>query len=234
MRKMNPHGIMLSAASWQPWDFSRVPGLYSDPGACERAKLARKGVYNSDHLMMQDEKKTRLRARLIEELQRFSMIVLYLWALIGLFEIHKHVVLREQNIAYPYKLGFALVNAFILGKVVLSGEVLHIGEGFKDKPLIFSILLKAATFAVLLVCFEILEEVLIGVFHGKTIAQSIPPIGGGGLEGIGLVGFMVFVVFIPFFTLTEIGRVLGLQKWHLFLLSRRPKTDTPRSGVQKA
>jgi hypothetical protein len=180
--------------------------------------------------MMQDEKKSRVKERVIEELKRFSMIVGYLWALIGLFEIHKHIILREQNIAYPYKLGFALVNALILGKVVLTAEALHVGEGFKDKPLLFPILFKSATFSVILVCFEILEEMLVGMFHGKTIVQSIPPIGGGGLEGMFLVGFLIFVVFIPFFTLTEIGRVIGMEKWHLFLLSRRKKDDRTQFG----
>ena len=73
----------------------------------------------------------------------------------------------------------------------------------------YAILFKSAVFSALLSCCDILEEVLVGVFHQKTIAGSLPELGGGGVKGVSLVGLMVFIVLIPLFSLTEVARVIG-------------------------
>jgi len=59
------------------------------------------------------------------------------------------------------------------------------------------------------------------MFHDKTIAQSIPALGGGGLEGILLVGLMVFIVLIPFFSFMEIARVVGEDELLSIIFKRR-------------
>src|SRR5579871_4924368 len=99
------------------------------------------------------------------------MIAFYLWALFSLFEIHRYTVLREFNLSSlsGYKIGFAAINALIMGKVILIGEALHVGEQLREKRLIFSVLFKSATFALLVVCFDIIEEIIVGMIHGKSL-----------------------------------------------------------------
>jgi hypothetical protein len=60
------------------------------------------------------------------------------------------------------------------------------------KPLIFPIMLKSAIYSIILMSFYIVEETLIGMWHGKTATESIPDIGGGSLKGILVVGLMMF------------------------------------------
>jgi hypothetical protein len=79
---------------------------------------------------------------------------------------------------------------------------------------------------VFLISFHILEEVLVGVIRGKTIAQSFPAIGGGSLQGILSVGTIVFVALIPFFAFREIGRVIGQHELRSLLLSRGTRVYT--------
>jgi hypothetical protein len=62
------------------------------------------------------------------------------------------------------------------------------------------------------------EEVIIGLLHGKSIATSIPQLGGGGIVGVSLVGIMVFVGLIPLFLFTELERVIGKDKLHSIIL----------------
>lgn len=68
------------------------------------------------------------------------MIVGHLWVRFVLFEIHKLTILRAQNPTIPlgYRAGFALINALILGKIILIAEVFHFGERFKDRPLVYA------------------------------------------------------------------------------------------------
>ncbi len=170
-----------------------------------------------------NERGTQLKQKAINEAKKFAVIVGYLWVLFVLFEVHKITILREQNpeTSLGYRVGFALINALILGKIILIAEAFHFGERFKDKPLVYAILFKSAIFSALLVCFDILEEVLVGVFHHKTVIQSIPSLGGGGVEGILLVGLMVFIVLIPFFSFTEVARVIGEDELLSIIFKRR-------------
>jgi hypothetical protein len=170
-----------------------------------------------------NERRTGLKERAIAEAKRFAVIVGYLWALFVVLQLHRVTILREQNALDPlgYRVGFALINALILGKVILIAQALHFAEGFKDRPLIYAILFKSTVFSALLVCCNVLEEVLVGLFHKKSIIESMPSLGGGGVEGVLLVGLMVVIVLIPFFSFTEIARVVGEDELLSMIFKRR-------------
>src|SRR5215469_6745807 len=161
------------------------------------------------------------------ELKRFAVIAFYLWVLLSLFEVHRFAVLREvhQTSVSGYRFGLMAINAFVLGKIILIGQDLHLAEQFSEKGLILSALFKSAVFAVLLVCFDILEEVIVGVVHGKSVAASVPQLGGGGLEGALIMGIIGFVVLIPFFLYTEMQRVLGKNELYSLMFRNRSKAD---------
>jgi hypothetical protein len=185
---------------------------------------------------MTAEQKRSLKDKVTDELKKFALIVLYSWLVLSLFDIHKLAILRAQHLesALHFKLGMNLLNAIVLGKVVLLGDSLHFAKRFKNRALIYSAIFKSASFAVLLVCFEIAEDVLIGMFHGRTVAQSIPQMGGGGLEGKGLVAVMFFVSLIPLFTSTEIRRALGEAEFHSLMFSDRSKAGASQPSDRSA
>jgi hypothetical protein len=168
---------------------------------------------------MSDNILNRIGQKGLEEGKRLFWIFLYLWALLGLFSIHKSLVLNEPNLFWHQ--GFALINAWLLAKVMITAEIFHVADNLKHKPLIYPILFKSVVFAALLVSFYLLEEILMGLWHGETIAESIPAVGGGSLKGILVVGFMMFIVLMPFFALRELGRVVGeIELYELFFVRR--------------
>jgi hypothetical protein len=182
--------------------------------------------------VVMNERRTELKAKAISEAKKFAVIVGYLWVLFVLFELHKVTILREEDTLTPfgYRAGFALINALILGKIILIAEAFHFGERFQDKPLAYAVLFKSAAFSVLLVCCDMLEEMLVGVFHHNTIAESIPRLGGGGAEGILLVGLMVFIVLMPFFLFTEVARVIGENELMSIIFKRGKSQRLNRSS----
>ena len=91
--------------------------------------------------------------------------------------VHKSIVLNEPNLFFHQ--GFAVINAFLLAKVMFAAETFHVADNLKGKPLIYPIVFKSTVFSVLLIGFYIIEEVIIGKSHGKTFSDSIPVIGGG-------------------------------------------------------
>ena len=178
------------------------------------------------------EHKPSLKERAAHQLREFFVIFIYLWALFGLLVINQSVVIARAAQDYQAH-GFAIVNALILAKVLLIGEDLQIGSRFRDKPLIYSILYKCFTFSLFIIGFHILERVIVGVWSGRTIAQSFPTIGGGSVNGILSLGATLFVALIPFFAFREISRVIGRGELWSLLLSRGTRVYTLQSRPQQ-
>jgi uncharacterized protein (DUF1810 family) len=170
---------------------------------------------------MVNERLLRLKTGAIDETRKLFGIFIYLWVLLSLFSLHKALVLNDERLIYHQ--GFAIINALALAKVVLVAEFFHIGDRLKSRPLIYPIMLKSAVFAVILMCFHIIEEMLIGLWHGKTLSQSIPNMGGGTLQGILMVGIIMFVVLMPFFAFRELDRAIGTEQLHSLLFGDKTK-----------
>ena len=74
---------------------------------------------------------------------------------------------------------------------------------------------KAVAFSILFLVFDVVEEVIVGVFKGKTIGESIPTIGGGSPSGVFFVGIILAVALMPFFAFSAVGRVIGERELHM-------------------
>jgi hypothetical protein len=151
--------------------------------------------------------KTNLKERAKDQIRNFTLMFVYLWVVFGMLVVHESIVLAQHQIDYRFH-GLA---------VMLVAEDLHLGHGLNGKPLIYPILFKSFLFGVTLICFHIVEHVLIGLWDGKPIARSILEIGADKLAGIVSLGIIATVALVPFFILREISRVLGYDKfWALF------------------
>ena len=156
--------------------------------------------------------------KFFDEAKHLFWVAAYLWLLIGLFTAFKSLTLGEKHIIYHQ--GFAIINALVLAKVVVVAELAHLAEGLRGKPLIYPIVFKSAVFCVLLMGFYVVEEVLVGIWHGKTASESYPDIGGGTWSGMGVVTLILFVALIPFFSYRELARVVGREKLHTLVFKR--------------
>jgi hypothetical protein len=72
-----------------------------------------------------------------------------------------------------------------------------------------------------LLVFDIVEEVVVGIFKGKTIVESFPHIGGGGPRGIFFMVVIISILLIPFFAFREIGQVIGERELHSLIFTRK-------------
>jgi hypothetical protein len=150
-----------------------------------------------------------LKQKALEEARRMLVITAYLWVLFSVFEVHRVAVLRGQHLPTSYRIGFSLINALILAKVILVADALHAGKRRAGTTMFAAVMFKSGILAIILVCFNVVEDVLVGLFRGKTLAESVPEVAGGGLEGQLLVGLMIFVVLIPFCAFEELRRAIG-------------------------
>jgi hypothetical protein len=172
----------------------------------------------------------KLKEKASHEFRKFMAIFLYLWVVFALLSIHESIIRAQHGLDYRAH-SFAVINAFVLAKVLLVGDHFRLGTRFKDRPLVYSVLYKSFVFSALLVGFHIVERMFVGAVSGKTFAQSFSAIGGGSLRVILSMGALSFVMLIPFFAFRELGRVIGDEELRALFYGRRTKAGvgTPRS-----
>ena len=71
------------------------------------------------------------------EVTSFLEIAVYLFLLLGILALHEAVVSAKNGIEYDFY-GFAIINALILGKVILIADDLHFAEWFRERAPIYS------------------------------------------------------------------------------------------------
>jgi hypothetical protein len=161
-----------------------------------------------------------LKQKVVHETREYLMIALYLFVVFALLIVHKSMILAEHHVDYTLH-GLALINALAFAKFMLMAQDLGLGDWFGDAPLIYPTLLKSFIFTVVLACFKIVEDFLVGRLHGKSFQESIAEFGGGTWKGIATLSALVCVMLVPFFGFTELRRVFGSDR--LFGVFFRPR-----------
>lgn len=135
----------------------------------------------------------------------------------ALFSLHKQLV-QGHGISV-WQQGFAILNALIFGKVILIGQALEVGKVLERRALIWAVLGKSLTFAILLLAFHIVEEVIRAWLESKASSTAFVDF-GGTLPGLLTETAIFFVALIPFFAFQEAARILGNSVlWNLFFHS---------------
>ena len=162
--------------------------------------------------------RSRLIERAIDQARQLLWIFLYLWVLFGLFVLNERTILKQHQIDFAMH-GWAIVNAFILAKVMLVVEDLRLARGLERRPLIYPIIFESLLLAVLFLMFHVIEHIITGMIGGNSWRASVPAIGGGGITGVICVAIILFVCMIPFFAFKHLSRAIGSQKVRDLLLS---------------
>jgi hypothetical protein len=166
--------------------------------------------------------KATLPQRAVHEFREFAILTVYLYITLGAVIAMKTAVLHTQGIEFaPW--GLAIVKALLLAKFMLIGRALKIGERDKTRPLIWPTLYKAFAFLVLLIVLTIIEEAVVGLFHGQSIAASLRDLMGRRLEET-LAGYLIMLlVLVPYFAFHVLDEALGEGRLtKMFFYEREP------------
>jgi hypothetical protein len=147
----------------------------------------------------------------------FCALVTYTMLLLKKYEVSDDVL----------NYSFALINALVIGKVILIGEMLHLGRGYEKRPLYQSVLLKSLIFAGLVLVFHILEEVVKRIIAGEPSGAVWHRLHWTDMVSRVLV---IFCAFVPLFAFRELRRVIGEEKLYAIVRSRRAQEDSTASA----
>ena len=166
--------------------------------------------------------KPTLKQRAKEEAIRFLIMFLYLWVFLGILSLYERVLMRQAGVNFTSQT-LAVVNALVLGKVMLVVEDLRPARWMPPEPLLNPSLFEAAVLAAVFIVFHELEEGILGLLHGDSLAASLPAVGGGGVIGVVLVAIILFVVLIPYILFRNIGRAIGFARMKALVLGPTAK-----------
>jgi hypothetical protein len=167
-----------------------------------------------------DKKKRSLKEKIFHEMAEYWINVCYLTLVFAAFTQYRRFVLAAHNITYT-NYWVALIEALILAKVIMVGDVVRLGRRLEHKPLIYSTLLKTVVFSLFVGAFTIIEEMIKGLWKGEGLTGGLIELLGKGNHELLAGCLIVLVAFIPFFAFRELARVLGDGKiWALFFRRR--------------
>ena len=152
--------------------------------------------------------KQTLKHRVVHQAREYLAISCYLFVVFSLFVLYKMVILAEVHIDFALH-GLALFDALALAKIMLIAQELHLGDQFRDAPLIYPTLVKSFVFTIVLACFKIAEEGILGIVHGRSFHESAVLFAGASWKEDLILASLLLVMLIPFFGFTELRRVFG-------------------------
>lgn len=166
------------------------------------------------------EAKPGWKARFRREMVKYWLTVLYLAIYFGAFTNYRRLILAQYQISY-LNYGYALIEAMVLGKVILVGDLMRLDRGFAGRPLIFPTLFKSFMFSIWVMVFNLLEYTVKGLFRGEGWLGGLNSLANRGKYEYFASALVVFFTFMPFFALKELNRATGDGKlWQLFFRKR--------------
>jgi hypothetical protein len=153
--------------------------------------------------------KATLAQRARHELLEYIGISAYLFVCFGSLLFYKSAILRTEGIEST-AFGLALVKALILGKFILVLQAIKVGErGGTPGILLVDILKTSLLFLIFLVALNAIEEVGLGLFHGRAAREVLGEMAGGTLSEAIAVCVLLLLVLIPYFSFRGLAFRLG-------------------------
>jgi len=157
--------------------------------------------------------------RATHELKDYAFVSGYLAVLFCAVATYTMLLLRKYGESSTLNYTFALINALVIGKVILIGDMMHIGRRAETRPLYQTVILKSIAFGLFIFAFHLLEEFV------KRLIHHEPP--GTVLHEIELTqlisrAIVILCALMPLFAFRELPRYLGEGKLHEIFFSRTP------------
>jgi len=149
-----------------------------------------------------------MRQRAKHEFYQFIGITAYLYISFLALTLYKAGVLHTVGMSY-LPAGLALGKAAIMAKFIMLGHALRLGHRHAERPLIWTTMHRSAVFLALLSVLTVIEEVLVGLMHGKAAGAALAEMFGDKLAETAAGCFVLLLILVPYFAFRALGDMLG-------------------------
>lgn len=159
-----------------------------------------------------------MKEKLRAELHKFLLVSAYLYICLLALLLYKAAVLHGSGV-HVLSLGYAAGKALILGKFILIGEAVRLGARQDARSVLQLILRRSVLFLLLLIALSIAEELLVGLLHGHSLANTFAEFIAKGVPELLANCLMMLLVLVPLMTIMEASRAFGEGSFRRFLHS---------------
>ncbi|HTH53477.1 MAG TPA: hypothetical protein VL495_05980 [Edaphobacter sp.] len=152
-----------------------------------------------------------LKQRVAHELKDYFAISAYLAVLFCAIAAYTMLLARHFDDTSPLNFTFALINALVIGKIILIGQMFHLGHRTETLPLYQSALIKSFLFGVLIFLFHLVEEFIKRLIHHEPAGSALQRL---DLEQLAARSIIILIALVPLFAFRELSRVLGESRLH--------------------
>ena len=149
--------------------------------------------------------------KVVDEMVEYYFNFVYLAFFLVAFAWYRRLILAEYDILY-LSYWVPLVEAAILAKVIMVGDLLRFGRGLERKPLLLPTLFRTVLFSVYVGVFSVLERTVRGLLHGEGLRGGLADLASKGRNELLAECVIIFCAFVPFFAFKELEGVLGADK----------------------
>jgi hypothetical protein len=154
-------------------------------------------------------KKPTVSKRLQHELIEYLTISAYLYICFGSLIFYKATILHSDGIEFA-SFGIAIVKALVSAKFIMLLHALRIGERIGGVGvLLIDILKNSVLFVMFLIALTVVEELVVGYFHGRTSQEVLSEMAGGTLPQAFAVSILMLLTLIPYFAFRGVADHLG-------------------------
>jgi len=160
--------------------------------------------------------------RITHELKDYLAITIYLAVLFSAIAAYTMLLARRYDDTSPLNFTFALINALVIGKIILIGEMMHLGRRTETLPLYQTALVKSLLFGILIFLFHLVEEFIKRLIHHEPAGSVLHRLDLEQLLGRSII---VLIALVPLFAFRELSRVLGPSRLQA-LFTQRPQPSS--------
>jgi len=159
----------------------------------------------------EDTRVTDLKQKVAHEIVEYAFNFVYLAFFLVAFTWYRRLILAEYGISYANYF-VPLVEAAVLAKVIMVGDMMRLGRGLERTPLLLPTLYRTLVFSALVAVFSVLEHTLGASIHGKSLTEGLAEIASKGRYELLAQFVVIFAAFVPFFAFKELEGVVGQEK----------------------
>lgn len=151
-----------------------------------------------------------LLGRVRHEMISYLAITAYLLVWFMALMFYKSTILRGVGVDLaPFGVA-ALLKSTILAKFIIILEKVKLGERRgQNAILIVQIVIRALLFTLALIVMSLIEEVVVGYFHGHDAKEALSGIAAGSLPQVFATATLMFLVLVPYLAFRRIALEIG-------------------------
>jgi len=157
--------------------------------------------------------------RATHELKDYAFVSGYLAILFCAVATYTMLLLRKYGESSTLNYTFAIINALVIGKVILIGDMMHIGRRAESRPLYQTVIFKSIAFGLFVFAFHLLKEFIKRLIHHEPAGTVLHQIELTQLISRAIV---ILCALFPLSASRELPRYLGEGKLHGIFFSRTP------------